>query len=182
MKRLCLFLALCGTIVAIASCKKESGAVSYVLLDTGSYTVKSGTITVTAHDTTQIYTAPGDVITVYVRHMPNSPAFTITARRNVRDNKNYTQFYLTLVSLPAPNATVHLGSGVSQSNLLSQSKVVNGATPASSYWSTINGNLVISDYLQNGNLMSGGFSAISASNTSSSFPVSGNIDLKLNIK
>lgn len=180
MKWFCFFIVLFGVFGVLNSCKKASGDVTYVLLDTGTYVVNSGTISVKAHDTTTIYSAPTDNILVHLHNNATRKSFDIMAKKNGKDANNYTQFSVFLINtLPNFNTSFPLSPN---SNQISQYKLTNGSNDTHSTWSAINGNLVVSDYNQNGNLMSASFSAIVGNNTVGSFPVSGSVDVKLNAK
>jgi len=115
MKRFCFFIALLCAFANITSCKKDSGGVAYVLLDTGTYAVSSGTISVKAHDTTVIYSAPTDNILVHLHNNATRKSFDIMAKKNGKDANNYTQFSVFIVNaVPTFNTSFPLATGANR--------------------------------------------------------------------
>jgi len=79
-----IILCLLGSIFATSSCKKSSDstvAASYQLLDTGSYTVTSGSITINSLTTTT-YSPANSYIFAYVKVVNNVKAFSLSVNPN----------------------------------------------------------------------------------------------------
>jgi hypothetical protein len=106
MKHTILFLLFLSFIVAFSSCSKSGSSTNYLMIaDTGSYYVKTGTVTVTTPDSTYIYDASKDQIQIYHdgKHNPNSWSLYCYSVKN-------NNFYFTCSNAPASNSTIYLSA------------------------------------------------------------------------
>ena len=139
-------LLLCALLMVIFSdCKKQDSLDSIATLDTGTLTLKKGTVTITTPDTTYVFTAPADQI----HFAGDSTYYYINCYRD-----NTTSFSITSLSKPVFNST----SGVSEFHLYGLyqniSQIYNNVSGQPAI-----GTISIANFNNNGSLVSGSFNA-----------------------